>query len=152
MHIFRWFQINKKRATIKDVAKEAGVSPSTVSRVLNDKTDIYMKAETKEKVLSAVKKLNYTPDRHARALKGQKTQIIGVIMPDISNPFFSELIRGVENIAYKNGYRALVCDTENSIEKENSYIQILIEEMVDGVIIFQGLLKMMKLENCWMKA
>lgn len=56
-------------------------------------------------------------------------------MPDISNPFFSELIRGVENIAYRNGYRALVCDTENSIEKEDSYIQILIEERVDGVII-----------------
>jgi len=122
------------QVTIKDVAERAGVSISTVSRVLNGKSKDHMRPETEERVLQAIKELDYSPNRYARVLKRQRTGVIGVLAPDISNPFFSQLLRGVENVAYRHDYLVLTCDAENSLEKENRYIEILIEERVDGVI------------------
>lgn len=124
----------ERELTIRDVAKKAGVSPTTVSRVLTGKSTGHMREETKRKVLEAIKELDYTPDKYARALKQQKTGIIGVLIPDISNIFFSRVVRGVEKIAYQNKYSVIICDSENSVEKEESYIDILLQEKVEGLI------------------
>lgn len=126
------------QVTIKDVAERAGVSISTVSRVLNGKSKDHMRPETEERVLQAIKELDYSPNRYARVLKRQRTGVIGVLAPDISNPFFSQLLRGVENVAYRHDYLVLTCDAENSLEKENRYIEILIEERVEGVILISS--------------
>ena len=121
-----------KRATIRDVARRATVSPATVSRVLNGQP--YIREETRQRVLQAVEELRYTPDKRAQALRKQKTGIIGVITPDISNPFFSLLVRGVEHKAHAQEYSVIICDSENSREGERHAIQALLRERVDGVI------------------
>lgn len=131
------YPVNKKierQVTIRDVAKKAGVSPTTVSRVLTGKSIGHMREKTREKILVAIKELKYTPNKYARALKQQKTGVIGVLIPDISDVFFSLIVRGVEKIAYQNKYSVIVCDSENSVEKEESYIDILIQEMIEGLI------------------
>ncbi|MFQ5795677.1 MAG: LacI family DNA-binding transcriptional regulator [Candidatus Bipolaricaulia bacterium] len=120
--------------TIKDVAQRAAVSPATVSRVLNGQQH-YIRQETRQRVLQAVEELDYTPDRRAQTLRKQKTGIIGVIMPDISNPFFSLLIRGVEREARAQDYSVIICDSENALEGENHAIDTLLRERVDGVIV-----------------
>jgi len=126
------------QVTIREVAKRAGVSISTVSRVLTGNTKNHMRPETEARVLQAIRELDYSPNKYARALKRQRTGVIGVLAPDISNPFFSQLLRGVENVAYRHDYLVLTCDAENSLEKENRYIEILIEERVEGVILISS--------------
>ena len=122
-----------KRVTIKDVARSATVSPATVSRVLNGQP--YIREETRQQVLQAVAELDYTPDKRAQALRKRKTGIIGIIMPDISNPFFSLLVRGVEHEAHTQGYSVLICDSENSLEGEQHALRTLFGERADGVIL-----------------
>jgi len=124
----------KRQITIRDVAKKAGVSPTTVSRVLTGKSIGQMQEKTKKKVLKAIKELEYIPNKYARALKQQKTGVIGVLIPDISDIFFSSIVRGIEKIAYQNKYSVVVCDSGNSVEKEENYIDILLQEMVEGLI------------------
>jgi len=124
-----------QKVTIVDVAKRARVSPTTVSRVLNNDTKGHMREETKQRVLKAIKELDYTPNKYARFMKKQKSGVIGVLVPDISNQFFSLMVRGVENVSYQNNYSVIICDAENSLEKENKYIDILLKERVEGVIL-----------------
>jgi len=125
-----------QKVTIFDVARKAGVSPATVSRVLNNNTKNHMREETKQKVLKAIKELNYTPNKYAQFMKKQKSGVIGVVVPDISNQFFSLMVRGIENISYQNDYSVIICDTENSIEKELKYMNVLIfKERVEGIIL-----------------
>jgi len=124
-----------RKVTIIDVAKKAGVSPTTVSRVLNDDTEKHMREETKQRVLKTIRELDYTPDKYAQFMKKQKSGVIGVLVPDISNQFFSLMVRGVENVSYKNGYSVIICDAENSLEKENNYIDILLKERVEGIVL-----------------
>ncbi|KAJ52162.1 LacI family transcriptional regulator [Clostridium tetanomorphum] len=119
-------------ASIKDVAKEAGVSIATVSRVLND-VDV-VNEETKKKVLAAIKKLGYRPNIVARSLKTQKTSTIGIIIPDISNQFYPEIVRGAEDVANIYDYNIMLCNTDLDIEKETEYLKVLKEKMVDGVL------------------
>ncbi|HIC95890.1 TPA: LacI family transcriptional regulator, partial [Candidatus Bipolaricaulota bacterium] len=126
------------QVTIREVAKRAGVSITTVSRVLTGNAKNHMRPETEERVLQAIRELDYSPNKYARALKRQRTGVIGVLAPDISNPFFSRLLRGVENVAYRHDYLVLTCDAENSLEKENRYIELLIEERVEGVILISA--------------
>lgn len=126
------------QVTIREVAKRAGVSISTVSRVLTGNAKNHMRPETEARVLQAIRELDYSPNKYARALKRQRTGVVGVIAPDISNPFFSQLLRGVENVAYRHDYLVLTCDAENSLDKENRYIEILIEERVEGVILISS--------------
>jgi len=123
-----------RRVTIREVAALAGVSPSTVSRVLNGKDAGHMRPETKERVLQAIEELEYIPVKAARSLRRQRTQVIGVLLPDISNPFFSLLARGVESVAFKNGYSILICDSNHSVEKESQYLDILLAEGVEGIV------------------
>ncbi|MGY4707595.1 LacI family DNA-binding transcriptional regulator [Candidatus Bipolaricaulota sp. J31] len=123
-----------RRVTIRDVAALAGVSPSTVSRVLNGKDAGHMRPETKERVLAAIKALDYTPAKAARTLRKRKTGVIAILLPDISNPFFSLLARGVASVAFEHDLSTLICDSDNSVEKETQFWDILLAEGVDGVV------------------
>jgi len=120
--------------TIKQVAALAGVSPSTVSRVLNGKDEEHMTPETKEKVLAAIEKLDYTPLRAARSLRRQRSQVFAVLVPDISNPFFALLARGVESVAFRAGYAVLIGDSNHSVARESRHLSLLLAERVEGVV------------------
>lgn len=119
-------------ATIRDVAKLAGVSVATVSRVLN-KTG-YVNQETKEKVQQAIRMLNYEPNTMAKGLASRKTETLAIILPNISNPFFAELGRAVEDVAQTYGYTVVLCNTDNNSDKEQKYIQIMKSRYVDGIL------------------
>lgn len=118
--------------TIKDIAAEANVSTTTVSRVLNDKPDV--SESTKEKIKKIMEIHNYKPNKIARGLVMKKTKTIGLIIPDISNPFFPEIIKGVENKAKHLGYSVIICDTDNQIMEEIGSIDLLLSQQVDGMI------------------
>lgn len=118
--------------SIKDVAREAGVSIATVSRVLND-IDV-VNEDTKKKVLDAITKLGYRPNIVARSLKTQKTKTIGILIPDISSQFYPEIVRGAEDVANIYDYNVILCNSDFDVEKEKEYLRVLREKMVDGVI------------------
>ncbi|MCY6483133.1 LacI family DNA-binding transcriptional regulator [Clostridium aestuarii] len=119
--------------TISDIAKKAGVSQATVSRVLNNSG--YVKQETREKILKIIKELNYTPSAIARSLSTNKTNTIGVIVPDINNPFFGEIIKGISEVADKHNLNIILCDTDERMEKELKALQLLKEQRIQGIII-----------------
>ncbi|MCB0118305.1 MAG: LacI family DNA-binding transcriptional regulator [Anaerolineales bacterium] len=118
--------------SIKDVAKAAGVSTATVSRVLANNAPI--KPETRERVLKAVSDLNYRPNLIARSLRIQKSMKIGLVVSDIRNPFFTAIGRAVEDTAHQNGYSVLMCNTDEDPDKEEMYLKLLYDENVAGVI------------------
>jgi LacI family transcriptional regulator len=118
--------------TIYDVAEVAGVSISTVSHVLNRTRPV--REETRTRVLAAMQKLEYRPSSLARAMVRQKTRTIGLIVPDNVNPFFAELARGIENYGFDAGYSVMLCNSDQSAEKEVAYLDMLISKRVDGVI------------------
>ncbi|TDY46581.1 LacI family transcriptional regulator [Alicyclobacillus sacchari] len=120
-------------ATIRDVAKRAGVAVSTVSRVINQSG--YVGGETQRKVLSAMRELNFQPNRIARGLVSRQTSTIGLLIPDVANPFFSELSRGVEDAAIARGYSVLLCNSDWNPNRENMYINLLNGRWVDGIIV-----------------
>ena len=119
-------------ATIKDVAKRAGVSPSTVSRALSGKVPVDQ--ETRERVMEAVRALNYKPSILAKGLKEGRTNTIGLIVPNISNPVFPAVARGVEDVAREHGYTVILCNTDEDIEAEKDYVEKLQKRWVDGFI------------------
>ena len=118
--------------SIKDVAREAGVSIATVSRVLND-IDV-VNEDTKKKVLDAIKKLGYRPNIVARSLKTQRTKTIGILIPDISSQFYPEIVRGAEDVSNIYDYNVILCNSDFDPEKEKEYLRVLKEKMVDGII------------------
>ncbi len=120
-------------ASIKDVAKYAGVAPSTVSLVLNNAG--YVSQRTREKVESAVRELNYTPNELARNLYRNRTNMVGIIVPDTAHPFFSTFIRYAEIYLYRFGYKTMVCSTIHRENGEAEYIDMLKRQMMDGVIM-----------------
>ncbi|MBM7868029.1 substrate-binding domain-containing protein [Heliobacterium gestii] len=120
-------------ATIKDVAALAGVSVSTVSRVIN--ASGYVDSKTGERVLAAVEALDYRPSRIARTLVTRRSGTIGLILPDITNPFFPEVARGAEDEAYRHGYNLILCNSDWKLEKETLYLGILRQQCVEGVIL-----------------
>ncbi len=119
-------------ASIKDVARESGVSIATVSRVLNG-IDV-VNEETKRKVLDAIEKLDYRPNILARSLKTQKSSTIGIIIPDISNPVYPEIVRGAEDVASIYNYNIMLSNTDLDKEREKEAFNMLREKMVDGII------------------
>ncbi|SJZ32816.1 transcriptional regulator, LacI family [Selenihalanaerobacter shriftii] len=119
--------------TIKDIAKESGVSITTVSRVLNDKPDVSSK--TKEKVKEVIDRLGYKPSGVARGLVLQKTYTIGLIIPDISNPFFPEVARGIEDKAKEMDYSVIFCNTDNDHLAEKEAIKLMKSKQVDGILL-----------------
>lgn len=119
--------------TITDVAKKAGVSATTVSHVVN-KTR-FVEKETKKRVLSAIKELDYHPNIIAKSLQTGKTFTIGLIVSDITNPYFPELVRGVELEAIRKGYDIFLCNTDYNLKRTSSLVNRLIEKKMDGAII-----------------
>lgn len=120
-------------ANIQDVAKRAGVSIATVSRVLNGRTTVNSAAA--ERVRVAVQALQFQPSRAARALRAQRSTILGLLISDIQNPFFTTLVRGVEDVAQRNGYSLILCNSDEDPSKERQYVEVLCAEQVAGAII-----------------
>jgi LacI family sucrose operon transcriptional repressor len=118
---------------IKDVADKAGVSVTTVSRVLNNRG--YISEETRQAVYSAMKELNYYPNELARSLYKKRAQVIGLVIPDISHPFFSLLSKHVEIELYSRGYKMMLCNTIEKSNREREYLSMLQRRRVDGIII-----------------
>jgi LacI family repressor for deo operon, udp, cdd, tsx, nupC, and nupG len=119
--------------TIVDVAKLAGVSRSTVSRVLNNSPRVDQ--ETRSRVFKAIEQLNYEPSVAARNLRKQETRMIAVLVPDISNPFFSRLLEGMEEVSIQHGYKIILCITGGDAGRELQYIRLIERKQVDGVIL-----------------
>lgn len=119
--------------TIKDIAKKLNISYATVSRALRDSPEISQ--DTKEKVKKAAKEMNYQPNAIARGLVTKKTKTIGLILPDITNPFYPQVARGVEETANQEGYSVFLCNSNYENEKEKAYIDLLISKKVDGIIL-----------------
>lgn len=119
--------------SIREVAKIAGVSPSTVSRVINGTANVC--DEKKQRVLRAISETGFKPNELARALYKKSSKIIGVIIPNIENPFFNELAKAIEEEAYRNGFRILLCNSNDNTEKELLNIQMLNQMKADGIII-----------------
>ena len=124
-------------STIKDVAKKANTSITTVSRVLNQSAHA-VNPKTREKVLKAVEELHFRPNVLARGLVKKETQTVGVIVPDISNSYYAEITRGIEDVANKNGYTVIICNTNRLSSKAVNYIEVLRERLVDGIIFTGG--------------
>lgn len=118
--------------TIKDVAKIAGVSVATVSRVINESG--YVNIDTRKKVEAAIKEMNYTPNEVARSLYKRKSKLIGLLLPDITNPFFPQLARGIEDRMQEHGYRIIFGNSDENEDKELDYIQTFIQNNVIGMI------------------
>ena len=120
-------------SNLKDIAKKLNISISTVSRVVNGKT--YVKPETREQVMQALDELNYMPNQVARSLKNKSTKTIGIMVPDIGEDFFAYVIKGIDDVLSRNGYAMILCDTGESAEKEELYLNLLSEKQIDGVIL-----------------
>jgi len=121
------------RVTIKHVAQRAGVSVATVSRVIRNRG--YVREKTRRKVLAAVRELDYHPNVIARSMVTKSTQTIGLVMTDIVNPFFAELARGVESVAWSDGYTLILANTDEDVRREQAIVNTLVEKQVDGLII-----------------
>jgi len=121
-----------KHSTIIDIAHKLKISPSTVSRALNDHPDI--KDETKVLVRKVAQKLQYSPNPIAKSLQSNKTTTIGVIVPEIKENFFSSAISGIEEVAYQSGYTIILCQSNESVEREVVNTNVLIQHRVAGII------------------
>ena len=122
--------------TIRDVAKLAGVSTTTVSHVLN-KTR-FVSAEGKAKVEAAVIELNYVPNTIARSLKGGSSRVLGMLITDANNPFYADLIQWVDQVAYRHGYNLILCNTQGNIERAKDYMVMLNQRRVDGMLMMSS--------------
>ena len=122
-----------RRTTIKDVAALAGVSPATVSRTLDDRPEI--SAETKERVRAACAQLGYVPNAAAKGLTGQATHTLGVVVPDVSNPYFTGIATAIEETAAENGYRVLLSNSLQEEGRELRAIENFLARQIDGVLI-----------------
>ena len=120
-----------RRRTINDVARLAGVHPSTVSRALH-RSDLPLSAETRRRVLAAVERLEYQPSAIARGLRLRRTRTLGMLVPDITNPFFPPIIRGAEEAARERGYELVLCNTDDVPERERASLRLLRERQADG--------------------
>lgn len=125
-----------KKVSIKDIAQEAGVAISTVSHVIN-KTK-YVEDKTKERVNKAIKKLNYRPDIIARGLRTKSTRTIGVLLPDISQPFYAQVVKGIEEAARTRNYTLIMGCTFYDIEEEERQMNSMLDQSIDGLMFFCG--------------
>jgi LacI family transcriptional regulator len=119
--------------TIKDIARDAGVSPQTVSRAINDKGEIH--PLTRERILRIAERLGYRPNSIARSLATQRTQNVGLVVPDVANPFFAAVARGIQDAAHLARYNIFLCNTDENSERETSAIHSLEAQRVDGIIL-----------------
>jgi LacI family transcriptional regulator len=126
-----------RAASIYDVARESGVSVFTVSAVVNHKSHVGKKL--RERVEKAIQKLNYRPNLLARSLAKQKTHTIGMVVPDIANPFFPLVVRGAEDAAQKRGYNMLLCNSDDTQAKEENALELLLSKRVDGILLTKAM-------------
>lgn len=119
--------------TVSDIARKAGVSTATVSRVINHNKAVHQ--DTQQCVVQAMHELGYRPNMLARSLRKRQTHTIGLVVSDIENPFFTEVARAVETAAYERGYNVILCNTDESLEKETMYLDVLFAKQVDGIIL-----------------
>jgi len=141
-------RFNNKIPTMHDVAKLAGVSQSTVSRVLNDTpTPFPVTAETRQRILDAVESLGYQPNMIARSLRTQHTQMIAVMIGDISNAFYHPIVRAVQDVAHSQDYDVLISNGDHIYENELRFLRTVLRRPVDGVIIAPHRLTLDDLDN-----
>lgn len=132
-------------ANIHEVAKEAGVSVATVSRVINGHNSVTTK--TRLKVELAIEKLNYEPSLLGRNLRTSETRLLLILIPKVSNPFYFEIIKGIENVAIKQNYNILLCETNSDPERENIYFDLVRKKMADGIISMDPAVNMKELQK-----
>jgi len=120
-------------ATVRDVAKLAGVSPITVSRVINNTG--YISEETRRRVDEAIRQLGYVPNTLARSLRLRQTNTLALVLTDISNPFWTTVVRGVEDAASDAGFNVILCNTDESETEQDKYLSVLLQKRVDGVLL-----------------
>jgi LacI family transcriptional regulator len=120
-------------ATIHDVAAHAGVSVATVSRVLNNHASV--NTEMAERVRASISELQYRPSHVARSMRTQRTSIVAVVVPDVENPFFTAVVRGIEDVARTAGLLAVLCNSDDQPEAEMRYLRLVEDQRVDGVIL-----------------
>src|ERR1700734_1203681 len=120
-------------ANIKEIARMAGVSVGTVSHVLNDSAGL--REAARKRVLEAVQAAGYQPNQLARGLRRDKTNMIGMIIPDVTNPFFPAVVRGAEDVAFESGYRLVLCNTDNDHAKEIVHLNELRTYLPSGLIV-----------------
>ena len=125
--------MKKKYVTIRDIARVAGVSINTVSRALNNKPDVSEK--TKKKILRIAKELGYVKNFTASSLRQKRTRTVGVVIADSSNPFYAEVLKGIESAARKYEYQIILMNTERIYKYEEEAVRILLERRVDGLLI-----------------
>lgn len=123
----------RARITIADVAREAQVSTQTVSRAINNKSEI--RPETRQHVLAVANRLGYLPNNLARALATDRTGTLGIVVPDVANPYFAELIRGAEDAALPHDYTIFLCNTNEDAKRESTLLRLLESKRVDGIIL-----------------
>lgn len=123
----------RSKITIADVAREANVSTQTVSRVINNKGEI--RPETRQMVLEVIQRLNYRPSPMARGLASSRTTTLGLVVPDIGNSFFAEVVRGAEDVARAKGYQIFLANTDQEPEREIAAVQALEDMWVDGILM-----------------
>ncbi|MCL2221789.1 MAG: LacI family transcriptional regulator [Oscillospiraceae bacterium] len=121
------------KVKLENVAKFAGVSPTTVSRVLNNRG--YISDATRKKVNDAIEELGYFPNEVARSLYGSKTNLIGILFPNVSNPFYGEMVTEIEKNLSQKGYKTLLCNTSDNEEKETEHLKMLLSNQVDGIVV-----------------
>jgi LacI family transcriptional regulator len=119
--------------TLKDIAEKLDISISTVSRVVNNKE--YVNPNTRKKVLEGLAKYNYVPNQVARSLKKQSTKTIGIVVPDISENFFAQIIKGIDEVLGKHKYSIILADSDESPKKEEKYLELLYQNRIDGLIL-----------------
>ena len=122
---------------IRDVAKRAGVAPITVSRCINNSG--YCSPEVRARIEAAVAELGFVPNRLATGLRSKRTNTLALVLTDITNPFFTTIARGVEDIASEAGFTVIFCNTDESLAKEQKYLQMLLEKRVDGILLVPAL-------------
>ena len=119
--------------TIRDVAKHAGVAPITVSRVINNAD--YVSQKTRDRVEAAVEELGYVPNMLGQSLRFKRTMTLALVLTDITNPFWTTVARGVEDVAQANGYSIILCNTDESEAKQEQYLQMLLRRRIDGILL-----------------
>jgi LacI family transcriptional regulator len=120
-------------STIQDVAKLAGVAPITVSRVVNNNG--YVSTETRQRVEAAIRELDYIPNALGPSLRSKRTRTLALVLSDITNPFWTTVARGVEDAANKDGYHIIIGNTDESPDKQEEYVNFLLQKQVDGFLL-----------------
>jgi LacI family transcriptional regulator, galactose operon repressor len=128
--------MTRRKVTMDDVARAAGVTQSTVSRVLSPSAKgIQISAETRDRVMAAVAELGFHPNQYARSLRGMRSRMIAILIADISNPFYHPLVRAVQDVAFQHGYDVMIANSDHTHDKERLFVESLVRRPVDGAVI-----------------